>query len=169
MKQLFLDIEAKLKSDLPNIKFINPWNNQVDLIQDGKIYSFPLPAIFIGFAAPSEIKQLGNGNQIYDPLVIEVHIVQEFYHDAENMERNLDIFDLRTLVYQTLQNFEPDGCVQFIRFEEEQDVNHTNVYHFIQRYRTNYVDSTLNQPVNGIDTTPPTTPVITIDSVDTIS
>jgi hypothetical protein len=168
MKALFQAIEAKIKAELTDVKFVNPWNNQVNQVEDGSIYSFPMPAIFIDFGMPDEIKQLGNGVQIHDPLIVEIHIVQEFYHDGENMERNLDIFDLRTDVYKALQKFEPSGAVQFIRFEEEHDKEHTDVYHYIQKYRTNYIDQSRTEPVNGINSTPPTDLSITIDSVESI-
>lgn len=144
MKQLYLDIKEKLQ-EVDSIKHIAVWNNQAELIENERAesytgYTCALPAAFVELTSPAEIQQLGDEQQLYDPLIVRIHIVTEYYHNAGDMEEDLSIFDLRSDVYKKLQKFEPDGAVAFVRTQEEQDQNHTNVYHFIQTYTTNYLE-----------------------------
>lgn len=157
MKQLYLDIESQIKSQVTEVQFIHVYNSQFDLMENQESYSFPFPCVFIEFVAQNEIQQLGGGYQIFDPLMINVHIGHNLYDAGDGtMEQNLDIFDLRTKIFKALNKFEPNGAVQFIRVSETQDTNHKSVYHFIQTYKTNYIDNSRSEPVNGVTTTPPT-------------
>jgi hypothetical protein len=161
VKQLFLAIKGQLETEVPSIQFIQMYNRQFDLIDQGEggslIYSFPFPCVFVEFVSPSPIKQLGGGYQIYDPLLVNIHIGHELYDAGDgSMEQNLDVFDLRTLVYKALQKFEPSGAVAFMRTEETQDTNHKAIYHFIQEYTTNYIDNGMAEPVGGVTKDPPT-------------
>lgn len=164
MNQLFNDIKARLQTKVPELKFIQMYNNQFLQIEDGTVYAFPFPCVFIEFVNENEIKQLGGGYQIYDPLTIRVHIGQDYYDATDGtFEQNLAIFDLRTKVFRALQKFEPTGAVQFIRYSESQDYQHTNVYHYIQDYKTNYIEQAMKEPVDGIETTPPTDLDLTVN------
>lgn len=158
MKQLYLDIKIKLQ-EVPGFNYIGIWNNQVEAIQnrdpsDYSANSWPLPALFIEIIT-EEIQQLGNGVQIYDPVLVKIHIVDDFYN-GDNMEENTRVFDYSKAVYQVLQKFEPNGAVAFVRTSEEQDFNHNNVYHFIQTYTTNYIEPSREEPVGFTEKTPPT-------------
>jgi len=172
MKELFLAIQAYLIAAFPNIYgysgsiFVRLWNNQVQLMKDetneAQMYPFPLPAIFIEFLNDNEITQLGNGVQMFDPLTVRLHIVDNEFDSMDGcMEQNLNILTLKQQIYASMQGFEPNGAVAFVRTQETQDYDHSNVYHFIQDYQTNYVDFTLNRPVNGIAITKVNNVVIT--------
>lgn len=153
MKQLYLDIKAHLLLSMPNL-FIRMYNNQFSYMEEGSVYSFPMPCVFIEFISPNNIEQLGTGVQIFDPLIIRIHIGHEYYNGL-NQEEDLVIFDLKDSVFKALQKYEPNGSVAFIRTAEEQDYTHTNVYHFVQEYTTNYIDSLMQEPVNGLTVQPP--------------
>lgn len=156
MKQLFLDIKTQLLAKVPEVTFVQMWNNQFNDLEEGSVYSFPFPCIFIEFVNENEIKQLGQGYQIYDPLTVRVHIGHDFYNNTDGtMEQDLAVMDLKQKVYKALQKFEPTGAVQFIRYSESQDYNHTNIYHFIQDYKTNYIDSYRTEPVDGVQSSAP--------------
>ena len=149
MKQLFLDIKAQLALKVPELAFIQMFNNHFDLMESQDVYSFPFPCCFIEFIADNQLIQLGNGMQMYDPLTVRVHIGQDFYNANDGTEeQNLVVFDLKDKVFIALQKFEPNGAVQFIRISETQDFNHTNVYHFIMDFKTNYVDYIRSEPLN---------------------
>lgn len=162
MKQLYLDIKARIRDFVPEVLFIAVYNNQLESIEAQEIYSFQFPAVFIEIVSESPAEQLGNGVQIFDPLYIRIHIAHTFYN-GDNQEENLAIFDLKQNVYKALQKFEPDRAVAFIRTGEEQDTDHTDLYHFIQTYVTNYVDFDMQEPVNGIVVNPPFNLNLTID------
>ena len=161
MKQLFLDIKSQLLAQVPELAFIQMFNNQFELIESQDTYSFPFPCCFIEFLADNPIQQLGNGVQIYDPLTVRVHIGNDFYNAMDGtQEQDLIVMDLKQKVFKALNKFEPLGATVFVRFSETQDTNHTNVYHFIQDYKTNYIDQDRNEPVKSTLSTPPTTLII---------
>lgn len=156
MKALYLAIKERIESLAPAVKFIHVFNNQFELTENGQIYSFPFPCVFIEFQNDQPVQQLGNGIQIYQPLIIRVHIGHNQYDAADGtMEQDLNVFDLKQQVFSALQKFEPAGAVMFIRTNETQDTNHTNIYHFIQEYTTSYVDQQQAEPVGGITADPP--------------
>lgn len=170
MRQLFLDIQAKLTTDLsgtyPDI-FIRMFNGQFDDIDQGeggsKLYSFPFPCVFIEFITDS-IQQMGGGYQIYDPLIVRAHIGHSQLDAGDGtIDQNLDALDLMQSVYKSLQKFNPVGCNHWVRIAEEQDKNHTNVYHGIQDFRTNYIDQDAKEPIGEQTTTPPTNLDLTVD------
>lgn len=162
LKQLYIDIRTQLLSLVdgnsnPLIKFCQVWNNQVTYNNDGQHYNYPMPCVFIEMASPITIEQMGDGYQLYN-IVIRLHIVHEFYNSIDGNgieEQDLSIFDLKDAVYIGMQKYEPNGAVQFVRTSETQDYEHTNVYHMIQEYTTNYVDNTREEPVGFIDINDP--------------
>lgn len=169
MKLLFLAIQQYLLSVLTafNITYIRVWNDQVQNLIDGKDETFSLPAIFIEFPDEIQWQQLGGGNQIVDPLLIKVHLLHEFY-DAQDgtMGQNLAVLDMAESIFTSFQDWMPDTMViggvtyqipvgSMVRLSDKQDMQHTNLYHFISTYQTTWVDSKMNRPVGGSLTTPP--------------
>ncbi|CAB4218897.1 hypothetical protein UFOVP1596_50 [uncultured Caudovirales phage] len=154
MRALIQAILTQLAT-LADLKYIRVWNNQLYLVEEGKIEAFPFPAVFVEFENQQQIEQLGGGDQLYE-IRMAVHIVHEQL-DAGNgrMEENLDVFDLVDKVFQNLQMFKPSGAGNFVRYAQEADYDHDNLYHFIQYYRFNYIDPLMSQPVGGIDTDAP--------------
>lgn len=173
--ELYTAIKARLNSLVPSIEFIAMYNNQVEklLIQEpgdytNSTYEFPRPAVFIQFVPPQEIQQLGNGVQIYDPLVIVVHILHEKFNDLSgNQEENLEVFALKQLIFKALNKFEPAGASGFARTSEEQDTDHTNLYWYKQEYTTNYIDAAMIEPVDGVNSISPLPPDVSSDLIIT--
>jgi hypothetical protein len=162
VKQLYQDIKERIKSQCPEIMHVAVFNNQVELLQnnytkegqyENTTQVFEIPAAFIEIESPSEIHQLGNGAQLYDPMVVKIHIVHTFFHGPD-YDENLEVFDLKMLVFKALQKWEPNGCVAWVRTSEEQDYDHTSIYHFIMGFTTNYVDTSMIEPVNPGTTLP---------------
>jgi hypothetical protein len=170
-RELLSAIQAKLGTDVPEVLFIHMWNNQHERLKEDNeegisTYLFPLPATLIEFVGPMEIQQLGNGVQLYDPLIIRIHLLHNMLDAGDGtMEQNLLVFDIKNKVYKSLQAFEPTGAVAFVRVFEEQDYDHPNLYHFIIDFQTNFVDSATIKPVDGVDSTSPIPPVITSDLI----
>jgi hypothetical protein len=48
-----------------------------------------------------------------------------------------------------MQGFEPDKASAFFRVNEERDYYHTNVYHFMQDYKTTYLDDSAQRSTDG--------------------
>jgi hypothetical protein len=149
-----LTISAK-----PQIKYCNIYNNQYGLEVQGKTYDFLKPAVFIEMQNMSDIQQLGTGKQIYNELVIRLHVVHEFYNSTDgngDQEQNLPIFELKQNIYATIDLLVPDGSVGFVRINEIQNYDHENLYIYMQDYRTNFIDGSRERPIGFILKTPPT-------------
>jgi hypothetical protein len=161
-KDLYLAIKVQCDTQLPEIQFCHVWNNQYEKLknppEEGQaFYAFDFPALFVEFVSPYQINQLGNGVQIYDPLYVNIHIIGKMIDAGDGtFEQNLEIFDIKDNVRNAFQKFCPDKCCEWVRINESSDDDHNNLYHFIQQYQTNYVDSGMQEPVNGLETTPPT-------------
>ncbi len=170
--ELYAAIKAQIESAIPGqFNFIHVWNNHAEKAKDtdengAPQYGINCPALLVEWGDDTEISQLGFGVQIYDPLFIRIHILHDEIDSADgNMDQNLNVFALKQKVFQALQGFEPDGAVAFVRVSETRDYDHTNLYHFIQTYQTNYVDAAMMQPVNGTETEGDTTLETTIEIV----
>lgn len=148
MRNFFISIRDRLE-ELGDLKYVRMWNNQLELVQAGKMELFQSPAAFLSFKI-SDIMQGGEGVQIYDPLIIEVRILHWQLDAADgNFEQNLDVFDLKQKIYKHLQKFKTAKSGSIIRIAEEQDTNHAGLYMFIQTYRTTLVDDVMQEPVGG--------------------
>lgn len=150
MRALVEDINTRLGT-VPGNQFARVWNNQIEGEEDiNKQYSIPLPATLVEFVNPQEIKQLGDGVQLYDVLIVRVHILHWQIDAADGtMEQNLDAYDFAQEVYKKLQGWEPDGAVAFVRINEERDFQHKGLYHLIQDYKTNYIDDSMQRSTDG--------------------
>ena len=167
MKKLFNDIKTKIAAIAPEIEFIQMYNSQFEDLggeQGAAIYSFPMPCALIEFDDNIEWHQLGAGVQIADPLYITIHIGHNLL-DAQDgtMEQNLLVYDLATKLFKGLNKFTPSGASMFIRTGHTQDKKHDNVYHFQQRYMTNYIDNERIEPEDGIIKDPPTDLDLTVN------
>ena len=163
MKSLYLAIKAQLELKLSiQLNYIHIWNNQLDNLEDGKEYLWRFPAVFIEFGNEMPTNSIGNNVKIYDPLEIRIHICHEQLDAGDGTyEQNFDVYTLKQNVYKALQLFQTSGSGVFDRQGEEQDYNHTNVYHYVQRYMTSYIDNDLPLPIGGIEMLPPLTTNIT--------
>lgn len=138
MKELIIEIRDKIQESLPEIKHVAVWNNQVAQLEAGDNWAFALPAVFIQLDV-NDIVQLGRYAEEYDLRVI-IHIVQEFYN-GDRMDENLTIFDLKQKVFKAIKNLHGETSSTLTRVGEEQDFDHTNIYHFIQTYQTRLTDT----------------------------
>lgn len=161
MKKFFLALKDRI-STVADILYIHKWNNQLALIiQDAHARSqmFSMPAVFIAFNT-SDIQQLGEGRQLFN-VAFDLHILHWQVDTGDgNFEQNLDVYDLKDKVFQAVQKFQPgitDSTVPVgscIRVSEQEDNDHNGVYHFIQSYRTTWIEELMAEPVNGIDWSP---------------
>jgi hypothetical protein len=161
LKEIYVAIRNQVLDNVKDdagkklIEFCQTWNNQLGHIRGATTdnYGFPMPAVFIEIINDDPIEQLGAGYQ-FIPLMIRMHILHEFLNatDTDNgiLDNDMTIFALRDGCFQQLNKFIPPGCMEMVRISETQDFEHDNVYHFIQDYRTNFVDGTREEPVGYI-------------------
>jgi hypothetical protein len=168
IKQPIQDILARLAA-IPVINgdnnqaplYSNIWNNQVkDMkIKEGaKTYAFPLPAAFLEILTPVKFEAMGLGLRSAD-LGIRIHLVHEFYNTDGTQELDLTIFDLRDAILATdngLSFYCPSSCGPMVCVSEEQDYDHSNVYHYILDFACNFTDS----KGSAFDSTTPIVPYV---------
>ena len=153
--EVFRAIKARVESKNLGFNMIKIWNNQIEKSKEkdengSSLYAINYPALFVEFTAPYEISQLGDGFQIYDPLDIRIHIAHNQLDSMDGeMEQNIDVFALKQQVFIALQTFMPEGCVAFCRIAEEPDYDHPDLYHYVQTFRTNFIENTSEMPIGG--------------------
>ena len=139
IKDVYIDLKNKLTAT-GHFKFVHIWNNQLQQLEDGSTYSFPLPCALIEIAAPTEYVPLGGGYS-QGELIIKIHIGHEEYDTTDgNFEENVNVFTLRDAVIAALTNYQPVACSDMMKSSEQQDFVHTNVYHYIIDWRTAFID-----------------------------
>lgn len=148
LKTTITDIMTRLR-EIESVKFVHVFNNQFEYMEQQQSYSFPFPCVFVEAINPGAFNQIGGGYQQAD-IDFRIHIGMEQYDSADgNMEQNLDIFDLRDLVFQKLSLYKPSMCTEMVKIAEEQDYQHTAIYHYVMDFRTGFIDksaSTLIEP-----------------------
>jgi hypothetical protein len=134
-----LDIKGQLQT---LIGFSRIWNNQFRYMEEGKVESFPMPCTFIEVVMPQDHSQLSSGVTESD-VTFKIHIGQNEY-DAQDgtLEENKSIFALRDQVVKSLTYYEPSGCSRLMKIREEQDYEHSNVYHYIVEFQCSFIDTT---------------------------
>lgn len=148
IKQPILDILARLAT----LQVMNKdshtmnlapriWNNQLAWEEQGKLYNYLKPAVFLEVINNVQYDELGLGMQSAD-VGWRIHLIDEFY-DAQDgtLEQDLQIFDLRDQVVALLSLYEPTACGPLVRTAEGQDYEHKNLYHYVIDFICNFTDS----------------------------
>lgn len=136
------------------------WNNQIRYEADGTLYNFPKPAAFVEVLSPATFETLGQGLQSAD-IGFVIHLATECYNTEGTQEQDLLIFDLRDRVRALLTGFTPQNCGPMNVVTEQQDYEHTQVYHYTIGFVANFTDTTgsrldANHPDAFVESTPPT-------------
>ncbi len=164
MKEFFDDISARLTEFAPSVQHKAVYNQQYDNIADNDPeagYLFAMPAVFYDVDI-TNIKQMGAGYQMIEPLILNVHIVmQQLDAQDGSLDQNLDIFALKNEVFLALQKFRPYQSGELIRISEEPSYGHKNMYVYKQTYQTAYVDKVGKDVIRGIETTVPPADITT--------
>ena len=162
MKEVFTNISAYLQSSLTayGVTYVRMWNNQLADIKDGTFTAQTAlynntqatPIVLVEFVSPMTINTLGNGDQFYEDLTINLHLIYDFTDSQDGtMDQDLLVLDFAQAVYFALQDYMPNIPIgAMYRVAEQHDFDHSNLYHFIQTYKTNFVDSIRNRPISGV-------------------
>lgn len=144
LKQLYSDIKTELSSILndggePLFKYVGIWNNQLRSIKAEKNdwIGITYPAIFTEIIV-TDIEQQACKHQLWN-VNINFHIVDDFYNNIEGgFEENTQIFDMNDKLWEHMQNIKIPMCALLVGNAQGQDFDHTNVYHYVQQFKTNY-------------------------------
>lgn len=145
------------------LKTIRLWNNQIKNEDDAQYADFAKPACFVEFSNII-VQTLGGGqSQIYDNLLIILHLCHEFY-DAQDgtFEQDLPVFEIKQRIYAALQRQKNTMAVILNRDSEEMDYDHDNIIHYKMNFKANQIDDTVLIPDGYIIKYPDTNPVIDI-------
>jgi hypothetical protein len=140
VNDLFTDLLARIRTEIPEFQFVHIWNNQLEQLEDGLTYAFPFPNCFVEIASPNDYTPIGRGYSTGE-LVVRIHIGHEEYDaGGGNFEENRSVFSLRNKVVNKLNNYQPIATSSLMRTAEQQDYGHTNVYHYIVEFRCAFID-----------------------------
>lgn len=161
-KALYTAIKAHIQTEIPEIKSIGVWNNDLEGQQDGKDYSFLCPYLGIEFPTDTPCEQVGNGVRVFDPLNLVFHLIDNRLDNIDGtMEENFEVFTLKQKIYLKFQLFKTDGSSSFNCTSESADSDHNNLYHFMQTFTTTWTDRASNLPIGGYEDVPPHIAAIT--------
>lgn len=140
------------------------WNNQLESVLAGS-ETVLLPGIFFERLFDPAVPYLMNVRQV--DFYLNIHIIHNQVDAGDGTQgQNLDVFDLRDEVVRKFNGFKATGCGVLQYFNESEDFNHNNVYHYIVTFRAAMVDTTgsLWDENNGkwIEKQPPTDLEITV-------
>lgn len=159
IKSPLADVKAKVKALTVDgallFQTVRVWNNQVEQEEDLEYVAYAKPACFIEILTEVVWEQLGQGFSTAD-IGFRFHLVHEFVdNQAGDFEEDLAIFDLRDKLIAAFTLYMPPGCGSMMKINEEQDIGHKNVYHYVVEFVCSFVDNVGAKTY--IETTPPTT------------
>ena len=154
--EFFTEIQTRLNSVLPDL-YVRLWRNQFEELENGDNYSFPFPCCFVEFVLEGNVQLLGNGVQVYDPLIVRLHIGSfEPDNGMGTLDQNTNILTLKQQIFTTLQKWQSTKSGIFNRSFEVMHTEHDQVSVWIQEFKTILVDDTMREPLSGIVKDAPT-------------
>jgi hypothetical protein len=155
IKQVNLDILQIAKSILDNSKpkvkglypklfnYINIYDSQIDeMIQTtgNKGYSFRTPSFFIQITLGEAVPMMDNFTS-YPNTILRFYLVNQLLNAGDDMEQNLQIFDIRDKFVNTFKNCSISWCSSPILYEDEMDYKHGSIYKYKVAFKTCFIDS----------------------------
>jgi len=168
IKDVFQDLLTKIET-VDSFQYVRVFNNQFAQMEAGTVESFPMPFALVEIIIPQNYDQLAIGYTISD-LIIRVHIGMVEYDSGDGtFEQNLNIFALRDSIIGLFQYYEPVGCSGMMKIAEQQDYEHTNVYHYTVDFKCSFVDSAGRTDATLVEKTTETELVIDVTLVKQLS
>lgn len=121
------------------------WNDQVKRLLEAKNYERFPPSVYLEMKMLNPTN-LGQKENAFD-IEFRFHIVMmELNANNTSMDNNINIFTFRDLVNAAMVAFMPPQCGPLNYIGENPSYNHTNLYEYILRYHSHYIDtSAVNQ------------------------
>lgn len=146
-KQIFQAVATRLSERVPEILFVDLWNENLRMLDGGAV--FPLPAVFVEFE-PIEWRQQNNGARRGD-VAVRLHIVTRAWaahgHTAPGMSAALEFLGLAERVGAAMQGLRGDGFSGFQLTASATDHDHAELMESVERYVTSAQDTSAVPPV----------------------
>lgn len=100
--EAYKEIARHLVHEVPAIKWIDMWHNQLSFLEDE--YAFPFPAVFLAFRA-GEMEDMGKGNQNIDTFIdvyLAFETLADTYQGAFNQQSALEFGEILQTVHMAL-------------------------------------------------------------------
>lgn len=141
-KQIFLAICKRLKEAVPDILYLDLWNNNVAMLAGGAVW--PTPAVFVEFET-IEWRQQNNGARRGD-VAIRLHVVTRHIptNGAEDsrMEASLAYLDLLDRINAAIQGLRGENFAGFMLTTSATNHDHAELVENVERYVTSAQDIT---------------------------
>ena len=121
-------------------QFVTIWNNQIKQWSTGSTFPVQSPCCLIETDLGTA-SAMGRGVTLYRDVKIKFHIV-DWQLDAGDgtLDQNLEVFAWRDLLKTYMERFFPLHCGAMTTFCEEQDFEHTAIYHYKITFKTSLSD-----------------------------
>lgn len=140
--QIYKAICERLTAQVPDIKHLNLWNNNIAVLSGGAVW--PRPAVFVEFET-IEWKQLQNRARMAD-IAVRLHIVTDAvsYNGSTDtkQETALAFFDLLNRVNAAMQGLRGDNFAGFMLTTSATNHDHAELIESVERYVTRAQDTT---------------------------
>ena len=140
-KQLFLAIVQRLTEKVPQVQFIDLWNEQVATIQTGS--TWPLPAVFIEFEAYDVHQQANHVRTAEVPVRLHIVTRAQNYNGSkdERMTCALAYFDLIDDINRAMTGLCGELFATFQHTASATNHNHAELIESIERWTTRITDA----------------------------
>ena len=141
-KQIFQAICTRLAERVPDIQFIDLWNNNVATLSGGAVW--PLPAVFVEFEQ-IEWRQQNNGCRRGD-VAVRLHLVTRAVvthgHADPKMPDALEFLDLIDRMNAAMQGLRGENFAGFQLTTSATNHDHAELMESVERYVTSVQDIT---------------------------
>lgn len=141
-KKIFQAICARLAERVPDVKFIDLWNNNIQTLNGGAVW--PLPAVFVEFEQ-IEWRQQNNAARRGD-MAVRLHIVTRAIpthgHNDPKMPGSLEFLDLIDRINAAMQGLRGDNFSGFQLTTSATNHDHAELMESVERYITSAQDTT---------------------------
>lgn len=148
-KQIFMAIANALAA-IPEVQFVDLWNNQVQLLNGGS--AFPFNAVFVEFEVV-EWKQLNMGAR-RGSLAVRLHVVTRAVpthgHTDPKMGEALAVFDLLDTINATMQGLHGENFSGFMLTTSATNHDHAEIVENVERYVCGVQDTTAMHRVRAV-------------------
>ncbi len=150
-KQIFKAIAQRIAERVPDVKFIDLWNEHI--VEVATSVPWPLPAVFIEFEQ-YDVRQLSRWQREAD-VPVRLHIVTRFMpYTGGATDKRIDLalqyFDLIDQVNAAMQALSGKGFTAFQLTASATNHNHGELMENIERWTTRAVDATAERPQQAV-------------------
>lgn len=141
-KQIFLAICKRLKEAVPDILYLDLWNNNVATLAGGTVW--PTPAVFVEFET-IEWRQQNNSARRGD-VAVRLHILTRHIptngSEDVRMEASLAYLDLLDRINAAMQGLRGENFAGFMLTTSATNHDYAELVENVERYVTSAQDTT---------------------------